>query len=161
MADVRSLQSQLHSVDGRSASGDRIILPLSSMSEVLGIKTVLLSPKCSGTVLLPTETCKRQRGSVFRESSRIVCFLAFSRIALNSASAPNGSAEYRWSSRSRFRTEDRMFGHATWNAFALLLPISSLMDDKMYRRVVTRNGPVPQILEDVGVAVKVSRLSHR
>ena len=47
---VRSLQSQLHNVNGRSASGDRIILPLSSMSDVLGIKTVLLSAKCSGTV---------------------------------------------------------------------------------------------------------------
>ena len=35
MAEVRSLQSQLHNVNGRSASGDRIILPLSSMSEVL------------------------------------------------------------------------------------------------------------------------------
>ena len=32
------------------ASGDRIILPLSSMSEVLGVKTVLLPAKCSGTV---------------------------------------------------------------------------------------------------------------
>ena len=50
MAEVRSLQSQLHSVNGRSASSDRIILPLSSLSEVLGIKTVLLSAKCSGTV---------------------------------------------------------------------------------------------------------------
>ena len=50
MAEVRSLQSQLHSVNGRSASGDLTILPLSSMSEVLGIKTVLLSANCSGTV---------------------------------------------------------------------------------------------------------------
>ena len=49
IAEVRSLQSQLHSVNGRSASGDLTILPLSSMSEVLGIKTVLLSAKCSGT----------------------------------------------------------------------------------------------------------------
>ena len=50
IAEVRSLQSQLNSVSGRSASGDRIILPLASMSEVVGIKTVLLSAKCSGTV---------------------------------------------------------------------------------------------------------------
>ena len=50
MAEVRSLQSHLHNVKGRSASGDRIILPLSSMSEVLGMKTVLLSAKWSGTV---------------------------------------------------------------------------------------------------------------
>ena len=49
-AVVRSLQSQLHSVNGRRASGDLIILPLSSMSEVSGIKTVLLSEKCSGIV---------------------------------------------------------------------------------------------------------------
>ena len=45
MAEVRSLQSQLHRVNGRSASGDRMILPLSTMSEVLGIKTVLLFGK--------------------------------------------------------------------------------------------------------------------
>ena len=38
MAEVRSLQSQLRNVNGRRASGDRIILPLSSMSEVLGAK---------------------------------------------------------------------------------------------------------------------------
>ena len=38
------------SVNGRSASGFRIILSLSSMSEVFGIKIVLLSAKCSGTV---------------------------------------------------------------------------------------------------------------
>ena len=41
-ADVRSLQSQLHKVNGQSASGDRVILPWSSISEVLGIKTVQL-----------------------------------------------------------------------------------------------------------------------
>ena len=50
MADVRSFQSQLHSANGRSASGDRISLPLSSMSEALWINTVQLSAKCSGTV---------------------------------------------------------------------------------------------------------------
>ena len=59
------------------------------------------------------------------------------------------------------RTEDRMFGHPAWNAFALLLPISRLVNDKTYRRVVTRNGPVTQVLEDMGVAVKISRLSRR
>ena len=46
-------------------------------------------------------------------------------------------------------------------AFALLTPISWLMNDKTYRREITRNGPVSQILKDMGVAVKVSRLSHR
>ena len=45
MAEVRSLQSQLHKVNGRSASGDRMILPWSSISDVLRIKTVLLSAK--------------------------------------------------------------------------------------------------------------------
>ena len=38
MGEVRSLQSQVHKVRGRSASGERMILPLSSMSEVLGRK---------------------------------------------------------------------------------------------------------------------------
>ena len=46
------------------------------------------------------------------------------------------------------RTEDKMFGHPNWNAFAQLLPRSRLVNDKTYRRVVTRNGPVPQVLED-------------
>ena len=50
VVQVRSLQSQLHNVNGRSASGDRINLPLPSMSEALEINTVLLSAKCSGTV---------------------------------------------------------------------------------------------------------------
>ena len=45
MAEERSLQSQLHSVNGRGASGDRVILPWSSMSAVFGIKTVLLLSK--------------------------------------------------------------------------------------------------------------------
>ena len=51
----KDLQSQLHKVNGRSASGDRIILPRSSVSEFLGIKTVLLSAKQSG-ILLPSNT---------------------------------------------------------------------------------------------------------
>ena len=37
-AEVRSLKSQLHHVNGRSASGERIILPRSSVSELLRIK---------------------------------------------------------------------------------------------------------------------------
>ena len=44
---------------------------------------------------------------------------------------------------------------------ALLPPIGWLLNDNTYRRVITRNGPVPQILKDMGVAVKISRLSHR
>ena len=38
MAEIRSSQSQLHNVSGLSKSGDRIILPLSKMSEVSGSK---------------------------------------------------------------------------------------------------------------------------
>ena len=58
-------------------------------------------------------------------------------------------------------TENGMFEHPNWNSFALLLPRSRLVNDKTYRRVVTRNGPVPQVLENTGVAVKISRLTHR
>ena len=101
--------------------------------------------------------------SVFRESSRIVCFLALFK----------NSSELRkcakWFGRKSVviveplqnRTKDRMFGHPAWNAFALLLPISRLLNDKTNRRVVSRNGPVHQVLEDMGVAVKISGLSHR
>ena len=49
IADVRSLQSQLHNVNGRSASGDLIILPLSSMPEVFGIKTTFGEMLRNGT----------------------------------------------------------------------------------------------------------------
>ena len=45
--------------------------------------------------------------SLLRENSRTVCFLASSRKALSSASATNGSAEYRWSSQGRFRKEEK------------------------------------------------------
>ena len=38
MAEVRSLQSQLHKVNGRSAPGDRMILPLSFDVRGLGDK---------------------------------------------------------------------------------------------------------------------------
>ena len=54
-----------------------------------------------------------------------------------------------------------VFGHQTWNGFALLSPISRFLNDNTCSRVVTRNGPVPQILKDMGTAVKVTRLSHR
>ena len=33
------------------------------------------------------------------------------------------------------RTEDRMFGHPVWNAFALLSPIRLLLNDKTNRNV--------------------------
>ena len=54
-----------------------------------------------------------------------------------------------------------MFGHSTWNAFALLSLIRRLLDDNTYSRVMTRNGPVPQILKNMGEAMKVTRLGHR
>ena len=59
------------------------------------------------------------------------------------------------------QNEDRMFGHPAWGAFALLLPITRLKNDNTHRRVVTQNGPVHQVLTEVEVAVKISRLSHR
>ena len=43
------LQSQLHSVNGRDASGDLTIRPLSSTSEDLGMKTVLVAATCAET----------------------------------------------------------------------------------------------------------------
>ena len=100
---------------------------------------------------------------VFRESSRIVCILALSRIALNSQSAPKriGRVSVVIVKPLQNRAEDGIFGHPTWNAFALMPPISWLLNVKTYRRVITRNGPVPQIFEDMGVAVKISRPSHR
>ena len=42
-----------------------------------------------------------------------------------------------------------------------MISISRLTNEKTYRRVVTRNGPVPKDLEDIEVAVKISLLSHR
>ena len=57
--------------------------------------------------------------------------------------------------------ENGMFRHPARNAFALVSPICWLLNDKMYCCVITRNGPIPQVLEDMGVAVKITRLSHR
>ena len=48
MAVVRILQSHLHSVNGRKASGDLTIRPLLSTSEDLGMTTVLLVANCAG-----------------------------------------------------------------------------------------------------------------
>ena len=60
MAEVISLQSQLQSVNGRSASGDRMILPLSSMSEVLGDKnsSTLRQINDLERYVFPKELCK-------------------------------------------------------------------------------------------------------
>ena len=49
IAVVMILQSQLHKVRGRNASGDLTMRPLSSTVEDLGMKTVLLATKCVGT----------------------------------------------------------------------------------------------------------------
>ena len=58
------------------------------------------------------------------------------------------------------RAKNGMFGHPAWNAFALLSSICWLLNDESYRCVITRNGPVLQLLEDMGVAMKISRLSR-
>ena len=75
-------------------------------------------------------------------------FVAFSRPVFELRKCAKGSVEYRVVIMKPFQngTEDVMFGHPTWNAFALLHPIGWLMNDKTYRRVITRNGPVPQVL---------------
>ena len=57
--------------------------------------------------------------------------------------------------------ENGMFGHPAGNAFALVSPSSWLWNDKTYRRVITRNGPVHQVFEDMREAVKISRLSQK
>ena len=54
-----------------------------------------------------------------------------------------------------------MFGHPTRNAFALVSPICWLLNDETYRRVVTRNGPDPQVLEDMKVAMEVACFSQK
>ena len=46
-------------------------------------------------------------------------------------------------------TEDGMFGHPAGNTFALVSSTCGLWNDEAYRRVITRNGPVPQVLEDM------------
>ena len=88
-------------------------------------------------------------------------FLAFSRKVLNSATAPTerGRVSVVVVKPFQNRTENGMCGHQVWNAFALVSSIRRLLNDKTYRRVITRNGPVSQMLKDMGVAVQVSRLS--
>ena len=63
MAEVKSLQSQLHNVNGRSASGDRIILPRLSVSEVKGIKTVRLSANYQKYFFPPMWLDQHERGT--------------------------------------------------------------------------------------------------
>ena len=52
-----------------------------------------------------------------------------------------------------------MFVHLFWNALAQLLSMRRPLNDNKYSRVITRNGPVPQVLEDMEIAVKKSRAS--
>ena len=59
------------------------------------------------------------------------------------------------------RTEDEMFGHPTRDAFALVSPNSRFLNNHTYSCVVTRYGPLPQILKDMGVAMEVARLNLR
>ena len=39
--------------------------------------------------------------------------------------------------------------------------LDGFLNDKTYRRVITRNGPFPQVLEDMRVAMKISHLSYK
>ena len=57
-------------------------------------------------------------------------------------------------------TDNEMFVHLFWNALAQLLSMRRPLNDNKYSRVITRNGPVPQVLEDMEIAVKITRLSH-
>ena len=53
-----------------------------------------------------------------------------------------------------------MFGNPTWSTLAHLSSICWTLNDK-YSGVITRNGPVTQILKDISEAVKIYRFSHR
>ena len=44
-------------------------------------------------------------------------------------------------------TENVMFGHPDGNTFALVSTICWLLNDEAYCCVITRNGPIPQVLE--------------
>ena len=92
---------------------------------------------------------------ILRESSRTVRFLAFfeNSFEICERAKQVGRVSVTVVKPLQNRAENGMFGHPTWNAFAL--------NDNTYSRVITRNGPVPQILKNMGVAMKVTRLSHR
>ena len=61
MAEVSSLQSQLHSVNGRSASGDRTILPRSSVSNVIVIKRSYFQQNKSECSFPPRRLDRREK----------------------------------------------------------------------------------------------------
>ena len=58
------------------------------------------------------------------------------------------------------RTENGMFGHPAGNTFARVSSICGLLNDEAYCCVITRNGPIHQVLKDMRVTVKISCFSH-
>ena len=53
--------------------------------------------------------------------------------------------------------ETGTFGHPAGNTSAHVSSSCWLLNDKTYCGVITRNGPSPHALEDMGVAVKITR----
>ena len=51
-----------------------------------------------------------------------------------------------------------MFGHPTWNAFALVSPSSRFLIDDTYRCMITRYGPFSKVLWDMRKAMEVNRV---
>ena len=51
-------------------------------------------------------------------------------------------------------TENGMFGHRNGNSFVLVSWTSRFMDDEADCSVITRNGPILQVLKYIAVAVK-------
>ena len=52
--------------------------------------------------------------------------------------------------------ENGMFGHPAGNSFAHVSSRCWLLNDKTYCCVVTRNGPSPQVLEDMRMTMELS-----
>ena len=86
---------------------------------------------------------------VLRESSRL---LAFPSIISKSASAPNWGSRVLMSFVKPLQngTEDGMFGHPTWDASTLMNSRSRFLNNHTYSCVVTRYGPLPQVLQKDG-----------
>ena len=58
-------------------------------------------------------------------------------------------------------TENGMLGHPTRDTFDLMAPICRFLYDNAHCCVVTRDGAFTKVLKDVGMAMKISCLSHR
>ena len=56
-------------------------------------------------------------------------------------------------------TEYGTFQRPAGNTFAGVSSKCRFLDDKTYCCVITRNGPIPKVLEDMRVAVKISHFS--